>query len=157
MDNRKADGIPMVICAAAPGCFEIDPESGEPLESFAYWELTQLGYTSASLASAGGKGATSINFLYGLIYPGRFRDQPIEKMHPERLKLASILQKWKLKQASLTSENAVGKEEEGAFSLAYIRRKSATPNENIPKAPRAPTSQTGGYGEESRIKFQEIL
>ena len=55
MDNRKADEIPMAICAEAPWCFEIDPESGEPLESCVYSKLTQLGYTSDSLAIADGK------------------------------------------------------------------------------------------------------
>ena len=63
MDNRKTDAILMVICAEAPGCFEIDPESGEPLERCVYSKLIQLGYTSDSPASAGEKDATSINFF----------------------------------------------------------------------------------------------
>ena len=122
MENRKADGILMVICAEAPGCFEIDPESGEPLESCAYSKLIKLGYTSDSLASADGKDAASINYLYNLIYPDCVRDQPLDKMHPEYLKYARLIQKCKLKQAALTSENAVGKDEEDAYSLSYIHR-----------------------------------
>ena len=63
MGNRKAGEILVVICADAPWRFEIDPESGEPLESCAYSKLTQLGYTSDSLESAGDKDDTSINFF----------------------------------------------------------------------------------------------
>ena len=66
MGNRKEDGIPMAICAEAPGRFEIDPESVEPLGRCGYSKLIQLGYTSDSLASAYEKDDTSINLLYGL-------------------------------------------------------------------------------------------
>ena len=76
---RESDETLMDICAEAPGCFEIDPESGEPLESCVYSELIQLGYTSDSLASADGKDSASINYLYNLIYPDSVRDQPIDK------------------------------------------------------------------------------
>ena len=108
MDNRKAGEILMAICAGAPGCFEIDAWSGEPLESCVYSKLTQLWYTSDSLASADGGDSTSINFLYGSIYPESVREQPLDKMHPECLKLVSIIQKYKFKQSILTSENVVG-------------------------------------------------
>ena len=93
MDNRKADGIRAVICAEAPGCIEIDPESEESLGSCVYSKLIQLGYTSDSLASAGDKDATSINYLYNLIYPDCARDQPLGEMYPKCLKLVSIMQK----------------------------------------------------------------
>ena len=92
MDNRKADEILTVICAEAPWCFEIDPESGEPLGSCVYSKLIQLGYTSDSLESADDKDPTSINFLYNLIYPDNVRDQPLDKKNPECLKLVSITQ-----------------------------------------------------------------
>ena len=101
MDNKKADAILMVICAEAPGCFEIDPESGEPLGSCFYSKLIQLGYTSDSLESADDKDPTSINYLYNLIYPDCVRDQPLDKMHPECLKLVSIIQKCELKTSGL--------------------------------------------------------
>ena len=123
MDNRKAGEILMAICAEAPGCFEIDPESLGPLGSCVYSELTQLGYTSDGLESADGKDATSINCLYNLIYPDCVRDHPLDKMHPECLKLASIIQKCKFKHAALTAENAVGEEEKDAYSLSYIHQK----------------------------------
>ena len=62
------DEILMAICAEAPGWFEIDPESGEPMETCAYSKLMQLGYSSQSLARADGKDGKSINYLSQLGY-----------------------------------------------------------------------------------------
>ena len=63
MDNRKSDDVAMVTCSESPWCFEIDPDSGEPLESCFYSELINLGYTSDSLASADDKDSASIVFF----------------------------------------------------------------------------------------------
>ena len=46
----------------------------------------------------------------------------LDKMRPGCLKLAIIIQKCKLKQAILTSENVVGEDVEGAFSLSFTHR-----------------------------------
>ena len=60
---RESDETLMAICAEAPGCFEIDPESGEPMANCAYSKLIQLGYSIASLESADKKDGPSINYL----------------------------------------------------------------------------------------------
>ena len=111
MDNRKSGVALAVICSESPGCFEIDPDSGEPLGSFVYSELISLCYTSDSLESADDKDSASIVFLYNLIYPSNDVNETINKMRPECLKLVIIIQKCKLKQAILTQENAVVGEE----------------------------------------------
>ena len=72
-------------------------------------------------------------FLYCLICPESVRDHPLIKMHPECLKLVSIIQKCKLEQAILTSENVVGKEGEDAFIRAYVRRKNRRFRTKIPR------------------------
>ena len=94
-----------------------------PHESCFYSKLTQLGYSSDSLASADERGAASINFLRGLIYPEHIRERPLDKMRTECLKLVSIILKCKLEQAILTSGSDVGEEEKDAFSLASAHRK----------------------------------
>ena len=59
----------MSICAETPGCFEMDAESGEPMETCVYAKLIQLGYASQSLASADEKGGLSMNYLRHLARP----------------------------------------------------------------------------------------
>ena len=71
----------------------MDSESGEPNETCVYAGLIQLGYTSQSSASAGGKNGLSMNYLYRLAHPETPAETNIGKMHPERLKLVSIIQK----------------------------------------------------------------
>ena len=68
--NQEPEETLMAICAEAPGCFEIDPESGEPMGNSVYSKLIQLGYPGTSLASADGEDGGSINYLYRLVYPG---------------------------------------------------------------------------------------
>ena len=53
----------MAICAESPGCFEIDPEFGEPMGNCVYSELLQLGYSRTSSASSDEKDGSSINFI----------------------------------------------------------------------------------------------
>ena len=94
MDEIQRSGETLMsICDEAPGCFEIDTESGEPMEACVYSKLIQLGYTRQSLASAGAKDGHSMNYLYHLVYPETEAGASIGKMHPECLKLISIIQK----------------------------------------------------------------
>ena len=116
------DGTLMAICAEAPGCLEIDPASGDPVETCVYSKLIQLGNSSQSLASSGEKDGQSTNYLFRLVYPDTPQNGAIGKMHPGFLKLVSIIQKCKLKQSLPTSKNAVSKEE-NAYSKSYIHRK----------------------------------
>ena len=92
MDRPKYDDVLMVICSESPGCFEIEPESGEPLESCVYSELINLGYTSDSLASADDKDSESIVTLDNAISPNHDVNETIDKMHPECIKLMGIIQ-----------------------------------------------------------------
>ena len=89
---QESDETLMAICAEASGCFEIDPESGDPIGNCVYSKLIQLGRSSASLASADAKDGQSINYLCHLVYPGA-EAGVVDKMHPERLKLASVIKK----------------------------------------------------------------
>ena len=59
-----------------------------------------------------------------MVFAGQNRPagKALDKMHPACLKLVSIIQKCKLKQAIITAGNIVGKEEKDAFSLSFIRR-----------------------------------
>ena len=101
----------MAICAKAPGCFEIDPESGDPMETCVYSKLIQLGYSSQSLASADEKDGQSMNYLFRLAYPDTPRNETIDKMHPECLKLASFIQKCQSGQSAATANDVVNKAE----------------------------------------------
>ena len=109
MGDLKPGEVPMAICAEAQGCLEMDPESGKAHENCGYSKLIQLGYNSDSLAIADERGASSINFLHGLVFTDKNRPAGLlDKMHPECLKLVSIIQKCILKQAILTSGNVIG-------------------------------------------------
>ena len=119
--NQESDETLMAICAEAPGCFEIDPESGGPMENCVYSKLIQLGYSSTSSARAGGERWRFYKLSLPLGLPVR-RGRVVDKMHPECLKLVSIIQKCQLKQSILTSENAIREEGKGAFSLSSIHR-----------------------------------
>ena len=82
MDRPKYGDVLMVICSESPVCFEIEPESGEPLESCVYSKLINLGYTSDSLACDDDKGSESIVSLYKASYPNHDASVTINKMHP---------------------------------------------------------------------------
>ena len=64
MENHRPDDFIMAIFSEISGRFEIDPDSGGPLESCAYSKLINLRRISDSLASAGGGDSGSIVFLY---------------------------------------------------------------------------------------------
>ena len=98
MDEIQRSGETLMsICDEAPGCFEIDTESGEPMGTFVYSKIIQLGYKSQSLESADGEDGRSMNYLYRLVYPETEARTIVDKMRPECLKLISIIQKCKLK------------------------------------------------------------
>ena len=124
----------MAICAEAPWCFEIDPESGEPQRNCVYSKLPILGYTSNSSASADGEDGGSTNYLNRSVYPDADAEVAVDKMLPERLKLVSIIQKCKLKQ-SVSTENKVVNKEENAYILSYALRKLANTNEKLSTNP----------------------
>ena len=93
MDDVQESGETLMsICAEVPGCFEIDTESGGPMETCVYSELIQLGYAIHSSASADEKDGRSMNYLYHLVYPEIDDKTIIGQMHPECLKLISIIQ-----------------------------------------------------------------
>ena len=92
-DNLKSDEILMNLCSSAQGCFEIDLDTNEPHGNCVYSELTQAGYTSDSLCSAGEKDFNSINYLRNLARPEHRAGGGalLDKMHPECLNLVSII------------------------------------------------------------------
>ena len=137
-DDLKSGEVPMAICVEAQGRFGMDPESGEPHENCVYSELIQLGYNSDSLASADEWGANSINFLHGLVFTDQNRPAGLlDKMHPECLKLASIIQKLKLKQATLTSEMRSGGRRKTLLVCLFPHREIGDFERKSAKAPRA--------------------
>ena len=72
----------MSICAETPGCFEMAAESGEPMETWVYAKLIQLGYTRQPSASAGEKNGLSMNYLSHLARPDTDAATAIDKMNP---------------------------------------------------------------------------
>ena len=134
---RESDETLMAICAEAPGCFEIDPESGEPMANCVYSKLIQLGYSSTAFACSGGGDGGSINYLYHLVYP-EAEAGPIDKMNPECLKPVSVIRKCKLKQSASAANNVASKDDKNAYSLSYARRKIGEYERKTPdKATRA--------------------
>ena len=119
----------MDICDEAPGCFEIDTESGEPMETCVYSKLIQLGYASQSLASAGEKDGQSTNYLYRLAYPEPEKTV-VGKMHPECLKLISIIQKCKLKIPATAANKFINKEEKRARHVLHPQKNRRFRTEN---------------------------
>ena len=94
---NEIDETLLSICAETQGFFAMDAESGEPNANCVYAMLIQLGYTGQSLSSADGKDGLPMNYLYRLARPETPAETNIDKMHPECLKLVSIIQKCKLK------------------------------------------------------------
>ena len=113
-ESQWPDGTLMDICAEEPGCFEIEPESGDPMETCVYSKLIQLWYSIHSLASADGKDGQSTNYLPRLVYPDTPQNETIDKMRPGCVKLVSIIQKCNLKQSASTANNVINKEEKRA-------------------------------------------
>ena len=101
----------MSICAETQGCFEMEAESGEPMETCVYAKLIQLGRTIQSLASADEQGGPSMNYLPQLTHPETDAVKFIGKMHPGCLKLVSIIQKCKLGISVTTANNVIKKGE----------------------------------------------
>ena len=81
-ESQGEDETLMAICAEAPGCFEIDPESGEPMGNCVYSKLIQLGYPSKPLGSADGKDGQSINIFTTWSTRKRLRMRPSAKCAP---------------------------------------------------------------------------
>ena len=69
----------MSICAETPGCFEMDAESGEPMETCVYPKFIQLGRKSQSLDSAEEKEGLSTNYLSHFPHPETEAAADIEK------------------------------------------------------------------------------
>ena len=117
----------------------MDPESGGPHGNCVYSKLIQLGYIIDSLASADERGANSINFRHGLVFTGRNRHDGLllDKMHRGCLKLASIIQKLKLKQATLTSEMRSGGRRKTLLVCLFPHREIGDFERKSAKAPRA--------------------
>ena len=111
---QGGDGNLMAICAEAPWCFGIDPESGDQMETCVYSKLIQLGYSSQSSESAGGGDGRSANYVSHSAYPDTPRNETVGKMQPECLKLARIIQKCKMKQSASAANNCINKEEKRA-------------------------------------------
>ena len=120
-ENQGADETLMDICAEAPGCFEIDPESGDPMGTCVYPKLIQLGYSSQSSVSADAKMANLRIILTDWSTRIHLENETIGKMRPERLKLASIIQKCKSTQSASAANNFVNLEE-NAYILSYATR-----------------------------------
>ena len=113
----------MSICAETQGFFEMDAESGEPMETWVYAKLIQLGYASQSLASADEKDGLSMNYLSHLAHPGTDAVKVIGKMHPACLKYVIIIQKCKLGISATAANNVINKDGENAHNASYIRQK----------------------------------
>ena len=147
----------MSICAEAPGCFEIDTESGEPMGTCVYSKLIQLGYTSQSLESADGTDGHSMNYLYRLVYPETEARTTIDKMHPERLKSISIIRKCKVGISATSANNVINKGEKRVQHVLHPRKKAVSSNGKRKSLSRRLTRQTGGTGKESQAKWGEVL
>ena len=63
-----------------------------------------------------------MNYLYRLARPETPAETNIGKMHPECLKLVSIIQKCKLNISATTANNVVNKDEENAYNAPFIRK-----------------------------------
>ena len=83
MDLIKGkDETLMSIGVETHGRFAMDPESGEPNGNCVFSRLSQAGYTSASLASAGERDVHPLEYIYRSGYPERDQ-QVINKMQPD--------------------------------------------------------------------------
>ena len=88
----------------------MDPESGEPHGNCVFARLSQSGHTSSSLASADARDVPSLEYLYRLVYPEQ--DQHvINKMQPDCLKLAPIIQKCKFGIFANFAHNVINRED----------------------------------------------
>ena len=140
----------MSICAESPGCFEVDNESGEPMETFVYAKLIQLGCASQSLARSGEEDGLSMNYLARLAHPETDAATTVGEMHPELLKSVSIIQKCNLEISSASAINVANKDEGIAYNMSYIRKKSEIPNGKRGSLSQRLAKQTGGSGKGSR-------
>ena len=98
-----------------------------------------------------------MNYLYRLARPETPAETNIGKMHPECLKLVSIIQKCKLKISFATANNVVNNDEGNAYNASYIREKSENSNEKRTSLRHPHASQAGGSGKGSRAKWGEVL
>ena len=138
------------ICADTQVCFELDPESGEPNENCVFAMLIQTGWDISSLASADGKGALSMDFLYRAVYPDTGPAHVVRKTHPDCLKLAAIIRNYKFKIPATTANNVINKDGEIAINTSFIRANIGNSErqyqEEPPPHPTPPISQMTGYG-----------
>ena len=100
----------MSICVETQGCFELDPDSGEPNANCVFTKLSQARYACASLASVDERDVPSLEQCYRLVYPARVQ-QVINKTKSDCLRLATIVQKCKFKISANVAHNVINVED----------------------------------------------
>ena len=144
----------MSISFDAPGCFQLDDESGARGADFCYAELIERGYTGLSLGSVEEKDRGSLKYIRNLVVTEneiKCKDAPtclkIEKS--PSLSNFAYLPTW--------SEMSPIRKIMAHPTRVLSFEKYAIPSLKTERPPQTSTSQSGGFGEESVTRLNVNL